>query len=331
VRQLAFDLGRAGRRLGQADRELATPTPDSPRGRRGATIGGVEHCRSQPRPPRREPLGDRRRVRSASRPPRNCIHLLLPFLLLLLVSCGQGPSRRTSADAPSASSNAQPLDGAATPTPTPSPTATPTPTVTGTASPSARLSVRIELEPNDYPHRNYCAEGAIGVLLSTWTSTVPSIDAIGVAAHVVESYGTIGANAVQAINAYLEQITGTAGYAYSGTHVTSLPLFESQLETDLSGRGRLTSAGHGSPVLVHVMTATLPGWDGYQAQHMIAVFGYDLAPGMPDTDTVTYAESAGTVAGYRGPHTETISLAALWTAMQNYNQDITTDPVTVIS
>jgi hypothetical protein len=28
---------------------------------------------------------------------------------------------------------------------------------------------------------------------------------------------------------------------------------------------------------------------------------------------------------------ETISLAALWTAMQNYNTDITTDLVTVIS
>jgi hypothetical protein len=210
---------------------------------------------------------------------------------------------------------------------TPSPTPAPTPT----ASTTVQLSVRIELEPNDYAHRNYCAEGAIAVLLSTWTTALPSIDAIGVAAHVVESYGTIGANAVQAINAYLEQITGTAEYAYTGTHVTSLPAFESQLETDLSGKGRFTAAGHGSPVLVHVMTATLPGWDGYQARHMIAVFGYDFAAGTPAGDTVTYTESAGSVAGYNGPQVETISLAALWTAMQKYNADITTDLVTVIS
>ena len=88
-------------------------------------------------------------------------------------------------------------------TTTPAPTATPAPSAT------VELSVRIELEPNDYAHRNYCAEGAIAVLLSSWTSTVPSIDAIGVAAHVVESYGTTGGNAVQAINGYLDQLTGT--------------------------------------------------------------------------------------------------------------------------
>ena len=259
-------------------------------------------------------------MQSAKRRPRSRIHVLLPFLVLLVVSCGQGSSLRTSPDAPSATSNAATVT---TPRSTPAPTPT--------ASTTVKLSVQIELEPNNYAHRNYCAEGAIAVLLSTWTTVPPSIDAIGVAAHVVESTGTIGANAVLAINAYLEQITGTAAYAYTGTHVSSLPAFESQLETDLSGNGRFTAAGHGSPVLVHVMTATLPGWGGYQAQHMIAVFGYDLAAGTPAGDTVTYVESAGSIAGYNGPQVETISLAALWTAMQNYNTDITTDPVTVIS
>jgi hypothetical protein len=210
-------------------------------------------------------------------------------------------------------------------------TTTPSTTPAPTPSTSVQLAIQIELEPNDHAHRNYCAEGAIAVLLSTWTTAPPSVDAIGVAAHVVESSGTLGANAVLAINAYLEQITGTAIYAYTGTEVTSLPVFESELETDLSGEGRFAAAGHGSPILVHVMTATLPGWDGYQAQHMIAVFGYDLAAGTPAGDTVTYAESAGSVAGYNGPQVETITLAALWKAMQSYNADIATDPVTVIS
>ena len=285
----------------------------------------MDRCRSHPRSRRREPLCGHTRVQSASRRPRSRLHLLLPFLLLLLVSCGQGSSLRTSA--PSATSNAATRQVRATATPPP----TPAPTPTATASTTVQLSVQTELEPNDYAHRNYCAEGAIATLLSTWTTALPSIDAIGVAAHVVESYGTIGANAVQAINAYLEQITGTAKFGYTGTHVTSLPAFESQLETDLSGTGRFTAAGHGSPVLVHVMTATLPGWDGYQAHHMIAVFGYNFTAGTPAGDTVTYAESAGSVAGHNGPQVETISLTALWTAIQNYNTDITTDPVTVIS
>jgi hypothetical protein len=153
------------------------------------------------------------------------------------------------------------------------------------------LAVRVYPEPNDYAHRNYCAEGAIAVLLSTWTDAVPSLDAIGVAAHVVESYGTTGANAVVAINSYLEQITGSSRYAYAGTHVTSLAVF----------------------------------------QHMIAVTGYNLSPGTAGADTVTYVESAGSVAGYNGPEVQTISLAALWNAMQHYNTDVSSDPVTVIS
>jgi hypothetical protein len=268
-------------------------------------------------------VSGRARARSASRRPSSRILLALPVLVLLLASCGQGSALGTPADTPLATSSAQ--SSQTTPTSNPTPTPAPTP------STAVQLSVQVEPEPNNYAHRNYCAEGAIAALLSMWTTAVPSIDAIGVAADVVESYGTIGVNAVQAINGYLEQFTGTGAYAYIGTHVTSLPTFESELESDLSGLGRLMTAGHGSPVLVHVMTATLPGWGGYQAHHMIAVFGYDFAAGTPAGDTVTYAESAGSVAGYNGPDVETISLAALWAAMQNYNADISTDPVTVIS
>lgn len=181
---------------------------------------------------------------------------------------------------------------------------------------AVELSVQVQPEPNDYAHRNYCAEGAIAGLLSTWTSAVPSIDAIGVSAHVSETRGTKGPDAVQAINGYLEQITGTARYAYSKSYVTSPAILKSQLETDLSGLGRFAHSDHGSAVLVHVWTDTLPGWNGYQASHVIAVFGYDFTPGSSSGDTVTYAESAGTVAGYNGPQVQTISLAALWTATE---------------
>ncbi len=258
----------------------------------------------------------------------------LPLLLLLLSTCGSVPAHDSAARIPSAATTPTPKVQSPT-TPGAEPKASPAKSSAPVAAPSPKvaveLPVRIVLEPNDYLHRNYCVEGAIAVLLSTWTTAIPSIDAIGAAANVVESYGTIGANAVRAINSYLAQITGSSRYAYSGTHVTSLSVFQTALEDNLSGLGRLSVAGHGSPVLVHVMTATLPGWGGYQAQHMIAVFGYNFAAGTPSGDTVTYAESAGSVAGYNGPHVQTISLEALWTAMQNYNADITTDPVTVIS
>lgn len=238
-----------------------------------------------------------------------------------LMSCGTAP-RLATATAP-------PLELAAAPpaTPAPAPKA------------AVELSVQVQSEPNDYAHRNYCAEGAIAALLSTWTSAVPSIDDIGVSAHVSETRGTKGPDAVQAINGYLEQITGTARYSYSKSYITSPAILKSQLETDLSGLGRFAHADHGSAVLVHVWTATLPGWNGYQAGHVIAVFGYDFTPGNPSGDTVTYAESAGTVAGYNGPQVQTISLAALWTATQapaTFTQTSTTpmpprDPWTLIS
>jgi hypothetical protein len=193
------------------------------------------------------------------------------------------------------------------------------------------LAVLIHPEPNGYGHRNYCAEGAIAILLSTGADAVLSLDVISVAAHVVQSYGTTGTNAVVAINSYLEQISGYSRYAYASTHTTSLAIFEQQLETQLSRLGRLAAAGHGRRVLVHVMTATLPVWKGYQSQQMIAVTGYDFSVGAGEpTPSPTWRAPARWPAT-DGPEMRTISLAALWTEMQDYIADVTGDPVTVIS
>ena len=213
-----------------------------------------------------------------------------------LAGCGVAPARTTTTAIPAAPATAEPAVTAAAP------------------AAAVQLPVQVQLEPNDYAHRNYCAEGAISVLLSTWSTAVPSIDAIGVAAHVSETRGTRGPDAVQAINDYLGQITGTDGYAYSATYVTSPAILKSILARDLSGLGRFEHGGHGSPVLVHVWTTTLPGWNGWQAGHVVAVFGYDFTPGNPSGDTVTYAETGSSVAGYTGPQVQTIPLAALWAA-----------------
>lgn len=239
-----------------------------------------------------------------------------------LVGCGTAPGLTTPAALPAVSAPAARVVAA------PAPKA------------AVELSVQVEPEPNDYAHRNYCAEGAIAVLLSTWSTALPSLDDIGVAAHVDENRGTRGADAARAVNEYLGQITGSTRYAYSESLVTSPSALKSILETDLSGLGHLALAGHGSPVLVRVRTGTLPGWNGYQASHVVAVFGYDFTPGNAGGDTVTYVESAGSVAGYNGPQAQTISLAALWAATQAFTQTPTQpaaspapyhDPWTVIA
>lgn len=215
-----------------------------------------------------------------------------------IASCGTAPRL--------AGPTASPAELAASPPATPAPA----------PRPAVQLSVQVEPEPGDYEHRNYCAEGAIAALLSTWTNAVPSIDDIGALANVSETRGTRGPDAAQAINQYLRQITGTSRYAYSTAYITSPEKLKSQIEINLSGLGRFAHAGHGSAVVVHVWTATLPGWNGWQASHAIAVFGYDFTPGNPGGDTVTYTESASPVAGYTGPQVQTISLADLWTATQ---------------
>jgi hypothetical protein len=46
---------------------------------------------------------------------------------------------------------------------------------------------------------------------------------------------------------------------------------------------------------------------------------------------VTYAETPSPLAGYRGPDFQTISVAALWVAMQAYIKEFPADPMNVIS
>ena len=126
------------------------------------------------------------------RPPGGRALILLPVLLLLLGACGPVPSGAAAVRSRSGTTSRAPK-GQSPATPGTRPRVSPagSPAAVAAASPNVKveLAVRIELEPNDYLHRNYCGEGAIAVLLSTWTRAVPSIDAIGAAAQVVESYG----------------------------------------------------------------------------------------------------------------------------------------------
>jgi hypothetical protein len=46
---------------------------------------------------------------------------------------------------------------------------------------------------------------------------------------------------------------------------------------------------------------------------------------------VTYAETPSPLAGYRGPDFQTITVKALWVAMQAYLREFPQDPMNVIS
>lgn len=235
---------------------------------------------------------------------------------VFLVACGSGAIPRR-----------QPEPGATQPVAlhhSPSTPASPGPMLSGSDA------VTLVREPNTYAYRNYCVPGAIAMLLSVWTPQPPSLDAIAVEAKLEPDFGVWGSDAVTAINHYLIPIIGAGKGSYAGSHLTSMTELMSAVEASVPSGSLLPLSSHGTPVLVHFMTGTLPGWHGYEAQHMVAIIGYSFTGGSPTTDTVTYAESAGSVAGYNGPGTETVTLAELWTAILAYHRDAT-DPVDMIA
>src|SRR5919108_10013 len=105
---------------------------------------------------------------------------------------------------------------------------------------------------------------------------------------------------------------GPVALAYNFAHATPSPTDEPE------GHLPRVIVGHGVPVMVQTMTRTMPGWNRWNATHMITIFAFDFSHNDPALDTVTYAETPSPLAGYRGPDFQTISVKALWVAMQAY-------------
>ncbi|GAC1481167.1 MAG: hypothetical protein PVSMB9_06280 [Candidatus Dormibacteria bacterium] len=188
-------------------------------------------------------------------------------------------------------------------------------------------------EPGDYAHRNYCGAGATQVLLSAWLADVPDIETVARRSHLNPNRGEFGADALQAVNAYLDPIvTPVLGHPrYQAEHVTTLEGVTSRIQRDIDDPAAARTFGHGVPVMVQTMTRTMPGWNRWNATHMITIFAFDFSHNDPAVDTVTYAETPSPLAGYRGPDFQTISVSALWFAMQAYNREFPADPMNVLS
>jgi hypothetical protein len=226
--------------------------------------------------------------------------------------------------APGTASAAQPTAAAppsATPTASPPPTPMPTPL-------PLEVAVRAYKEPPDHAHRNYCGAGAVEVLLSAWTAARPDVETVARAISLDPSSGATGAATTTGINSLLRPVV--AGDRYRGEHVTTLDTLLQHLRDDLGSRDDLQRWGHTVPVMVQTMTKTMPGWAGWQATHMITISAAHLDTGNADADTVTYAETPSPIAGYNGPDFRTITVRALWTAMQAFLHDDPGDPVNVI-
>jgi hypothetical protein len=188
-------------------------------------------------------------------------------------------------------------------------------------------------EPGDWAHRNYCGAGATQVLLSAWMSEVPDIETVARRSKLNPNRGENGADALAAINAFLDPfVTPVLGHSrYKAEHVTALEGVTTRIREDILDQDAVSNFGHGVPVMVQTMTKTMPGWNRWNATHMITIFAFNFSHNDPALDTVTYAETPSPLAGYRGPDFQTITVKALWLAMQAYNREAPGDPMNVIS
>jgi len=220
-----------------------------------------------------------------------------------------------------------------TPSPSQTPQAQPSLTVGQFAAAQGAVEVRGFHEPPDWAHRNYCGAGATQVLLSAWMTDVPDIETVAKASKLNPARGENGADAANAIDAFLNpMVVPVSGQArYKAEHVTTLEEVKARIVRDIVDQQAIMTFGHGVPLMVQTMTRTMPGWNHWNATHMITIFAFDFSHDDPALDTVTYAETPSPLAGYRGPDFQTISVKALWVAMQAYIRESPQDPMNVIS
>jgi len=239
------------------------------------------------------------------------------LLLGALSGCAPGTDAAGLPATSAVPSSADPTLPLTASTPTPLPTPVP-----------LHVDVLAYHEPTDHAHRNYCGAGATEVLLSAWIPGRPDVEAVARAIKLDPTSGATGANTAAGINALLQP--ALARDRYAGEHVTTLDGVLSRIRADLGSAADLRRYGHTAPVMVQTMTKTMPGWRGWQATHMITISSAHLDSGNPDIDTVTYAETPSPIAGYNGPDFQTITVRALWTAMQAFLSDDPGDPINVI-
>src|SRR3989442_12828943 len=181
--------------------------------------------------------------------------------------------------------------------PTPAPSASPQPqpslTVGQVAPGQGAVEVRGFHEPPDWAHRNYCGAGATQVLLSAWMTDVPDIETVARASRLNPNSGEFGANATSAIDAFLNPVVMPAlgQPRYQAEHVTTLDEVKARIQRDIVDEQAIVTFGHGVPVMVQTMTKTMPGWNRWNATHMITIFAFDCRHDRPARDTVPYAET----------------------------------------
>lgn len=166
---------------------------------------------------------------------------------------------------------------------------------------SKTLTVGTWKEPNSWAYRNYCGPGATQVALDVRlpASQVPSIDVLGAEEYIDPNWGVYMNNICPVLNNRLSTSWYTNGSATSETQITNWIVAD-------------VDADYG--LVTGVKTGSMPGWGGYNTNHIVTVYGYQnvYVETSGTYGTIQYTETSGTVAGYNGAYRQSVGSGTFW-------------------
>lgn len=186
-------------------------------------------------------------------------------------------------------------------------------------------------EPDDAAHVNYCGPGATQVALDVrWpAASVYDINEIGVDERTnVGGVGTNMCDIAFALNsAGGQRINPCPDHPVPNTPVSMDPYLGGEFpnpngfqeywwdgvdDRDDLGDKLMFDIDSGYAMIAGVMTTNMPGWNGYTAEHIVAVIGYKTTNYNYNKTTVYYTETAAASAGYYGGFNRSVSLSSFW-------------------
>jgi len=174
---------------------------------------------------------------------------------------------------------------------------------------SGAVNVTAYAEPNSVPYRNYCGPGASQVLISNWTSNVPSIDTLASQEQTDPNGKTLFGNMVGPLN------TAVNSTFYGEVSASSQGVFNGYIGADIYNSHR--------PLMTAIHTIgngqTLNGWT-VAADHILTIFGFDFR--VAGAGTISYVETAGSVAGTTSTGYNSFGADPFWTLVLLNNGQI---------
>ncbi|NJP05968.1 MAG: hypothetical protein HC837_10270 [Chloroflexaceae bacterium] len=167
-------------------------------------------------------------------------------------------------------------------------------------------------EPEDGAYVNYCGPLATQVALDAAgvdIHMIPSLYDIGVAEYINPNVGVRLDHVASALNGYLTQAGKDASYQYARAGQMS------DLESMI-----VRTVDNNRALITGVKTGNMPGWNGWNVNHIVAVIGYRIDGQHVE---VYYYEGASELAGYTGKSIQNVSLEEFWGFVSGFSEQAT--------